>query len=53
MTYADAFASQPFGNTLVTLTMTGAQLKQLRGGMGPAASCMMGPGGMPLGMMDR
>ena len=29
VTYADAFASQPFGNTLVTLTMTGAQLKQL------------------------
>ncbi len=29
VTYADAFASQPFGNTLVTLTLTGAQLKQL------------------------
>ncbi|MEP6609737.1 MAG: bifunctional metallophosphatase/5'-nucleotidase [Burkholderiaceae bacterium] len=29
VTYADAFASQPFGNMLVTLTLTGAQLKQL------------------------
>jgi 5'-nucleotidase len=29
VTYADAFASQPFGNTLVTLTLTGAQLKQM------------------------
>jgi 5'-nucleotidase len=29
VTYADAFASQPFGNTLVTLTLTGAQLKQV------------------------
>ena len=29
VTYADAFASQPFGNTLVTMTLTGAQLKQL------------------------
>lgn len=29
VTYADAFASQPFGNTLVTVTLTGAQLKQL------------------------
>lgn len=29
VTYADVFASQPFGNTLVTLTLTGAQLKQL------------------------
>ena len=27
--YADTFASQPFGNTLVTLTLTGAQLKQM------------------------
>ncbi len=27
--YVDAFASQPFGNTLVTLTITGAQLKQM------------------------
>ncbi len=29
VSYADAFASQPFGNTLVTVTLTGAQLKQL------------------------
>ncbi|HZA95921.1 MAG TPA: bifunctional metallophosphatase/5'-nucleotidase [Burkholderiaceae bacterium] len=29
VTYADAFLSQPFGNTLVTLTLTGAQLRQL------------------------
>ena len=29
VTYADAFLAQPFGNTLVTLTVTGAQLKQL------------------------
>ena len=29
VTYADAFASQPFGNTLETLTLTGAQLKRL------------------------
>ncbi len=29
VTYGDAFASQPFGNTLVTLTLTGAQLKQM------------------------
>ena len=29
VTYADAFASQPFGNSLVTVTMTGAQLKQM------------------------
>jgi 5'-nucleotidase len=29
VTYADVFASQPFGNTLVTLTLTGAQLKQM------------------------
>ena len=29
VTYADAFASQPFGNTLVTLTLTGAQLKHM------------------------
>ena len=29
VTYADAFESQPFGNTLVTLTLTGAQLKLL------------------------
>ena len=28
-TYADAFASLPFSNTLVTLTLTGTQLKQL------------------------
>lgn len=27
--YADAFASQPFGNSLVTVTLTGAQLKQM------------------------
>ncbi len=29
VTYADAFLSQPFGNTLVTLTLTGLQLRQL------------------------
>lgn len=29
VTYADLFAAQPFGNTLVTLTMTGAQIKML------------------------
>lgn len=29
VSYADAFASQPFGNSLVTLTLTGAQLKQM------------------------
>jgi len=29
LTYADVFLSQPFGNTLVTLTLTGAQLRQL------------------------
>jgi 5'-nucleotidase len=27
VTYADVFASQPFNNTLVTLTLTGAQIK--------------------------
>ncbi len=29
VTYADAFASQPFGNSLMTITLTGAQLKLL------------------------
>jgi 5'-nucleotidase len=29
VTYADVFASQPFNNSLVTLTLTGAQIKQL------------------------
>ena len=29
VTYADLFAVQPFGNTLVTLTLTGAQIKAL------------------------
>jgi 5'-nucleotidase len=29
ITYADLFAAQPFGNTLVTVTMTGAQIKRL------------------------
>jgi 5'-nucleotidase len=29
VTYADAFSVQPFGNSLVTLTLTGAQLRQL------------------------
>src|SRR5215831_15207424 len=29
VTYADLFAAQPFGNTLVTVTMTGAQIKAL------------------------
>ena len=29
VTYSDAFTSQPFGNTLLTLTLTGAQLKQM------------------------
>jgi 5'-nucleotidase len=29
VTYGDAFAMQPFGNSLVTLTLTGTQLKRL------------------------
>ena len=29
VTYGDVYAAQPFGNTLVTLTLTGAQLKTL------------------------
>lgn len=29
VTFADLFAAQPFGNTLVTLTLTGAQIKTL------------------------
>jgi 5'-nucleotidase len=29
VTYADAYAAQPFGNSLVTMTLTGAQLKAL------------------------
>jgi 5'-nucleotidase len=29
VTYADVFASQPFNNSLVTLTLTGAQIRQL------------------------
>jgi 5'-nucleotidase len=29
VTYADLFASQPFNNSLVTLTLTGAQIKEL------------------------
>jgi 5'-nucleotidase len=29
LTYAQAFAIQPFGNTLVTLTLTGAQLREM------------------------
>ena len=29
VTYADAYAMQPFGNSLVTMTLTGAQLKTL------------------------
>jgi 5'-nucleotidase len=29
VTFADAFASQPYGNVLVTLTLTGAQIKAL------------------------
>jgi 5'-nucleotidase len=29
VTYADVFAAQPFGNVLVTLTLTGAQIRQL------------------------
>lgn len=29
VTFADAYAVQPFGNALVTLTLTGAQLRQL------------------------
>jgi 5'-nucleotidase len=29
LTYAQAFAIQPFGNTLVTLTLTGAQLREV------------------------
>jgi 5'-nucleotidase len=29
VTYADLFAAQPFGNNLITLTLTGAQIKML------------------------
>ncbi|MFN3927088.1 MAG: bifunctional metallophosphatase/5'-nucleotidase [Pseudanabaenaceae cyanobacterium] len=29
VTFGDAFAVQPFGNTLVTMTLTGAEIKQL------------------------
>lgn len=29
VTYADAYSTQPFGNSLVTMTLTGAQLKTL------------------------
>ena len=29
MTYADVFASQPFRNQLVTLTLTGSQIKAM------------------------
>jgi 5'-nucleotidase len=29
VTYADAYTTQPFGNSLVTMTLTGAQLKTL------------------------
>ena len=29
MTYADLFASQPFRNQLVTLTLTGTQIKNV------------------------
>jgi 5'-nucleotidase len=29
VTYADAYSVQPFGNSLVTMTLTGTQLKQL------------------------
>lgn len=29
VTYADAYSTQPFGNSLVTMTLTGAQLKEL------------------------
>jgi 5'-nucleotidase len=29
VTYADAYSTQPFGNSLVTMTLTGAQLKLL------------------------
>jgi 5'-nucleotidase len=29
VTYADAYTTQPFGNSLVTITLTGAQLKTL------------------------
>jgi 5'-nucleotidase len=29
VTYGDAYATQPFGNSLVTMTLTGAQLKTL------------------------
>jgi 5'-nucleotidase len=29
VTYADAYAAQPFGNSLVTLTLSGAQLKAM------------------------
>jgi len=29
VTYADAYAAQPFGNSLVTMTLTGAQIRRL------------------------
>lgn len=29
VTYADAYGAQPFGNSLVTMTLTGAEVKQL------------------------
>ena len=29
VTYADAYSAQPFGNSLVTMTLTGAELRQL------------------------
>lgn len=50
VTYADAFESQPFGNTLVTVTLTGAQLKLLleqqwsaSKGAGPGRARMLQP----------
>ncbi|MBC8118990.1 MAG: 5'-nucleotidase C-terminal domain-containing protein, partial [Burkholderiaceae bacterium] len=50
VTYSEAFESQPFGNTLVTMTLTGAQLKQLLEqqwsaprGTGPARARMLQP----------
>ena len=43
VTYSDAFLSQPFGNTLVILTLTGAQLKQLLEQQWSARSSAMRP----------
>lgn len=38
VTYADAFAAQPFGNTLVTMTLTGRQLHDVLESQWPRSS---------------